>query len=154
MDAGKPPTMTNAQARYASWMADVLVYIVVLNLFVEFADAIVIDSFWISILTAILLKLLLDALVGLEHRVGRYFRAREGIGYRVLGLVSVFSILFLGKLLILEVVNVVFGDEVDLGSFIEVAVLIVAMIVVRGAMQWIYVQLGDTDPPPGRVRSR
>ncbi len=48
--------MTSAQASYVSWMADVLVYIVV----VEFHHAIVIDSFWISILTAILLKLLLD----------------------------------------------------------------------------------------------
>ena len=136
--------MTSAQARYASWMADVLVYIVVLNLFVEFVHAIVIESFWISILTAILLKLLLDALVGAEHRVRNYFRARDGAVYRVLGFVSVFSILFFGKLLILEVVNVVFGDEVDLGSFVEIAALIVAMIVTRGAMQWVYERLGDS----------
>jgi len=146
MNADTPPTMTRAQARFASWMTDVLVYIVVLNLFVEFADAIVIESFWISILTAILLKLLLDALVGVEHRVRGYFRARNGAVYKVLGFVSVFAILFLGKLLILEVVNVVFGDEVDLGNFIEIAALIVAMIVVRGAMQWIYERLGDSGP--------
>jgi hypothetical protein len=144
MNAGTPPsTITSAQARYASWVADVLVYIVVLNLFVEFVDAIVIESFWISILTAILLKLLLDALVGVEHRVGGYFRARDSTVFKVLGFVSVFSILFFGKLLILEVVNVVFGDEVDLGHFVEIAALIVAMIVVRGAMQWIYERLGD-----------
>jgi hypothetical protein len=68
MNAGTPSTITSAQARYASWVADVLVYIVVLNLFVEFVDAIVIESFWISILTAILLKLLLDALVGVGRR--------------------------------------------------------------------------------------
>jgi len=136
--------MTSAQARYASWMADVLVYIVVLNLFVEFADAIVIESFWISILTAILLKLLLDALIGAEHLVGGYFRGRDGAAYRMLGYVSVFSILFFGKFLILEVVNVVFGDEVDLGSFVEIAALIVAMIVTRGAMQWMYRRLGDS----------
>jgi hypothetical protein len=143
MNAAPPRTMTDAQARYASWMADVLVYVVVLNLFVEFADEIVIDSFWISILTAILLKLMLDALKGVEHRVGSFFRAREGTIYKVLGWASVFSILFLGKLLILEVVNIVFGDHVDLGHFIEIAALIVSMIVVRGAMQWIYERLGD-----------
>ena len=51
--------MTRAQQRFASWTADVLVYIVVLNLFVDFVDTIVIDSFWISILTAVLLKLCL-----------------------------------------------------------------------------------------------
>ncbi len=44
--------MTRNQARFADFMTDVLVYIVVLNLFVEYVDAIVIDSFTISILTA------------------------------------------------------------------------------------------------------
>ncbi len=136
-----------------SWMADVLVYVVVLNLFVEFHHAIVIDSFWISILTAILLKLLLDALKGAEHSVAGYFRAREGAIYKVLGIVSVFAILFLGKLLILEVVNIVFGDEVQLGHFIEIAVLIVTMIVVRGGMQRIYERLGDDAAPPAEDRS-
>lgn len=143
MSAAEQRTITNAQARYTSWMADVLVYIVVLNLFVEFVDAIVIDSFWISILTAILLKLMLDALKGVEHRVGGFFRAREGGIYKVLGWASIFSILFLGKLLILEVVNIVFGDHVDLGHFIEIAALIISMIVVRRTMQWIYERLGD-----------
>jgi hypothetical protein len=143
MNAGELSTITRAQARYASWVTDVLVYIVVLNLF-EFVDEIVIESFWISILTAILLKLLLDALVGVEHRVGGYFRAREGLVYKVLGFVSLFSILFFGKFLILEVVNVVFGDEVDLGHFVEIAALIVAMIVARGVMQWGYERLGES----------
>jgi len=143
MSAGSPYTMTIAQARYVSWVADVLVYIVVLNLFVEFADAIVIESFWISILTAVLLKLMLDAAKGLGHGVGGYFRARDGAIYKGLGFGSVFAVLFFGKLLILVVVNIVFGDEVDLGHFVEVVVLTVAMIAVRGAMQWIYERLGD-----------
>jgi hypothetical protein len=147
MSVDTPRTITSAQARYASWMADVLVYIVVLNLFVEFHHAIVIDSFWISILTAILLKLLLDALKSVEHGVAGYFRAREGTIYTVLGIVSVFAILFLGKLLILEVVNIVFGDKVQLGHFVEIAVLIITMIVVRGGMQRIYERLGETAAP-------
>ena len=53
--------ITKRQRQYVSWTSDVLVYIVVLNLFVEYVDKVVIDSFTISILTAILLKALLDA---------------------------------------------------------------------------------------------
>ena len=148
MSAGRSSTITKAQARYASWVTDVLVYIVVLNLFIEFADAIFIESFWTSILTAVLLKLLLDALVGVEHRVGRYFHDRQGSVSRALGFISIFSILFFSKFLILEVVNVVFGDEVNLGHFIEIAVLIVTMIAARGAMQWIYERLGESAAQP------
>jgi len=118
------------------------VYTVVLNLFVEYVDSIVIDSFTISILTAVLLKALLDAIVGLEHRVAGYFASREGTVYRVLGGVSVFAILFLSKFLILEVVDLVFGDHVELHGFVEIVSLIVAMIVTRKLLQGIYERLG------------
>ena len=47
---GELLTISPAQARFISWVSEVLVDIVVLNLFVEFVHAIVIDSFYISIL--------------------------------------------------------------------------------------------------------
>jgi hypothetical protein len=140
-------TMTRNQARFSDFMADVLVYVVVLNLFVEYVDAIVIDSFTISILTAVLLKLLLDSLTGVEHRVVHFFQEKEGTIYKVLGGLSVFSILFLGKLLILEVVNLVFGDHVELGHFIDVVLLIIAMIAARLLVQKIYERLGNGEAP-------
>jgi len=109
-------TITQKQRLYVSWTSDVLVYIVVLNLFVEFVDAIVIDSFWISILTAVLLKALLDVVM----------------------------ILFTSKFIILEVVDIVFGDHVELGHFIHVLVLIIAMIVAKALMVKVYKNLGES----------
>ena len=146
--ADKPPliTITRNQERFASWMTDVLVYTVVLNLFVEYWDAIVIDSFTISLFTAVLLKLLLDILTGVEHRVAHYFQQREGTLYKVLGVASIFAILFLGKLVILEVVDIVFGDHVDLGHFIDVVALIIAMIAATQLMRWFYRRLGEPVP--------
>ena len=76
-------TITQKQQRYISWTTDVLVYIIVLNLFVEFVDAIVIDSFWISILTAVLLKALLDVVIRLEHRVGTFLRQTRRVIFQV-----------------------------------------------------------------------
>ncbi|NIA03529.1 MAG: hypothetical protein GWP12_03205 [Nitrospirae bacterium] len=84
-----------------------LVYIVVLNLFVEFNDAIVIESFWISILTSVLLVALLDVVVAFEDRVHGYFRAKDGAVFRAIGAIAMFVILFTSKLLILEIVNFV-----------------------------------------------
>jgi hypothetical protein len=134
--------VTPAQQRFASWMTDVLVYIVVLNLFVEHSNEVVIDSFSISILTAILLKLMLDALLGIEHRVSSYFSGKPGWLFRALGPLSVFSILFFSKFLILEVVNFVFGDHVTLGHFVEVAAIVISMIVASKVLRTIYVRLG------------
>ena len=60
----------------------------------------------------------------------------------ILGFVVIFSILFLSKFLILEIVNLVFGDRVELGHFVEVVVLIVSMILARAIADWIYKRLG------------
>ena len=122
-----------------------LVYVVVLELFIEYVPKVITESFTISIFTAVVLKLLIDAIAGLEHHVGDWFRRREGTGWRVLGLVTVFSILFISKFVVLEVINIVFGDRVTLGGFIEVALLVVTMILARRTVTWVYRRLGEPD---------
>ena len=57
-EATGPLTLNAAQVRYATGMADVLVYTIVLNLFDEYVDAVRIESFTISVLTAVLLRVL------------------------------------------------------------------------------------------------
>jgi heme-degrading monooxygenase HmoA len=144
-------TITSKQQQFMSWASDVLVYIVVLNLFVEFVDAIVIESFWISILTAVLLQALLSMVVGLEHRVGAFFERMGGTWSRIAEVTAKFVILFTSKLLILEIVNVVFGDQVELGHFLDVLLLIIAMMGVRAIAQRIYVGLGADGLPNAAI---
>ncbi len=139
-------TITQKQQRYMSWTTDVLVYIVVLNLFVEFVDAIIIDSFWISILTAVLLKALLDIVIRLEHRVDAFFDKLGGSFFKFIGIATKLLILFTSKLIILEIVNIVFGEHVQLGHFIDVLALIIAMMAAKAIMVKIYKSLGETAP--------
>ena len=139
---------TRGQLIFYSWTKDVLIYIVVLNLFVEYVDKIVIDSFTISILTAILLKALLDVILGLEHRVAHFFEARPGNLSKFLRIMSTWLILFLSKFLILEVVDIVFGDHVELGKFVHVLSLVIALMVAREVVQRIYIALGSSETAP------
>jgi len=129
---------TPNQARFLSWLADILVYTLVLNLFVEYLPRVVIESFSISIITAILLKLLLDSILGFEHRVAGWFSRRDGQAWRMLGLLTMFSILFLSKFVVLELTHLVFGGRVYLGGLIEVVLLIVTLIAARQALAVIY----------------
>lgn len=151
-DTTSTTQITPAQQLFASWMTDVLVYTVVLNLFVEYSEAIVIDSFTISVLTAVLLKALLDVVLRFEHRVKAAFAAREGAVYRFLGVVSMFLILFFSKFLILEIVDIVFGEHVELGHLLDVIVLIIAMMVAARLVRAAYAQLGtDVEEEPAGV---
>ena len=135
--------VTRGQELFASWVTDVLVYVLVLNLFVEYVPKVITESFTISIFTAVVLKLLIDAIAGLEHHVRGWFNEREGPIWRALGVVAVFSILFISKFVVLEVIDVIFGDRVALGGFIEVALLVVTMILARRSVTWAYRRIGE-----------
>ena len=134
--------ISRAQERYVSWAVDLLVYTVVLNLFDEYVKGVVIDSFTISIFTALLLKVMLVMIEGLEHRIIRYFKAKENPWATAIGAVLVFVILFGGKLLILEAVDRMFGNHVELGHFVEIVALILTMMIARQLMDWLFKRLG------------
>jgi hypothetical protein len=55
------------------------------------------------------------------------------------------SILFLSKFVILEAVDIVFGDRVERGGFFMIVILIIAMMVVRAVVELIYRRLGTTE---------
>jgi hypothetical protein len=135
----KPPT--KRQLIFFSWTKDILIYIIVLNLFVEYNPKVVIDSFTISIFTAVLLKILLEIILKVEHKVSEAFKL-----YKVLRITLVWLILFGSKFLILEVVDILFGEHVELGKFLDVIVLVIALMVIREVVQWIYLALGDGEP--------
>jgi hypothetical protein len=116
---------------------------VVLNLFVEYVPKVITESFTISILTAVVLKLLIDAIAGVERRVRGWFNERNGKPWRILGVVAMFAILFISKFVVLEVIALIFGDRVYLGGFIEVALLVIAMILARRGVARIYRRLGE-----------
>lgn len=138
-------TTTRRQEIFVSWTTDILTYIVILNLFVEYNPKVVIDSFTISILTAILLKILLEIILRFEHRVGEFFESRPGRFSNYLRIASTLIILFLSKFLILEVVDIVFGEHVELGKFIDVIILVIALIATREVVHRIFQSLGERD---------
>jgi hypothetical protein len=142
----KQVTITRGQEIFISWTTDILIYITVLNLFVQYNSKIVIDSFTISILTAILLKILLEIILGFEHMVADFFKSRPGKFSNFMRIIATWLILFLSKFLILEVVDIVFGEHVELGKFLDVIVLVIALMVARAVFQQIYVSLGERVP--------
>ncbi len=140
-------TVSSRQQVFAAAVLNVLVNVVVLNLFVEFVDEVVIDSFWISVLTAVLLTAMLSVLARFEHRIHRFFFEKHS--WRFAGVVTIWVVLFGGKFVMLEIVNIVFGDHVELGHLLEVILIVVAMMIAGQLMQTIYDRLGvDADEAP------
>ena len=119
----------------AAAIVDVFVYVVVLNLFVEYLPRVISESFTLSLLTAVLLKGVLEVVVLAKNRVKTRFRqATTPIGKVVAGF-SLWVVLFGSKFLVLEAVNLVFGSRVSLGGFFSVTLLILVLLLSRAAVR-------------------
>jgi hypothetical protein len=109
--------------------------VVVLNLFVEYLPQVITESFTLSLLTAVLLKAVLEVVILVKNRVKARFReastrlGKIGAGF-LLWLVLVGS-----KFLVLESVNLVFGPRVSLGGFFSVTLLILVLLLSRAAVR-------------------
>ena len=137
---------TRLQMIFFSWTKDVLIYVIVLNLFVEYSPVVIIDSFTISIFTAILLKILLEIIIKIEHKVSHFFKSNK-----FLRILFGWLILFGSKFIILEIINFVFGEHVELGKFLDVILLVIVLILTRELFQWLYRRLGKTDSTPEKL---
>ena len=123
------------QPRIAAAIVDVFVYVVVLNLFVEYLPQVISETFTLSLLAAVLLKGVLEIVVAAKNRVKARFRqASTPIG-KVVAAVLLWVVLFGSKFLVLEVVALVFRDWVSLGGFFSVTTLILVLLVSRAVVR-------------------
>ena len=114
---------------------DVFVYVVVLNLAIEYVPSVISEGFTLSLLTAALLKIALELVILLKSRLVTRLRAADTRRAKVAVAVSLWVVAAGSKLVVLELVDLVFGDAVSLGGFISVTLLVVALLVSRAAVR-------------------
>lgn len=112
-------------------VVDVFVYVTVLNLAIEYVPSVLSETFTLSLLTAVLLKLVLEVVVRVKSRVVGRVRAAGSATQRVLAVGMLAFVLPGSKLLVLWLVDLVFGDDVRLGGFVPVTLLIVVLLLAR-----------------------
>lgn len=112
-------------------VVDVFVYVVVLNLAAEYFPQVVAETFTVSILTALMLKVVLEVVLAVKKRVrGRLARASGALG-KLLGVLSLWVVLAGSKVLVLAVEDLLFGDRVELGGFFAVTGLVIVLMLAR-----------------------
>lgn len=138
----KPPSHDRRRGPVRRWLVarpadviDVFVYVVVLNLAVEYVPSVISEGFTLSLLTALLLKVALEAVIRLKGLILTHLRsattrrAKAAIG-ALLWVVAAGS-----KFVVLTLVDLVFGDDVSLGGFVPVTALIVVLLLSRSAVR-------------------
>lgn len=121
---------SDRQRLFLRYFMGTLIDLVVLNLFAEFWDWVKVDAFWISLLAAVLLQVLLKVTIWLEHLYAGLFKDRKGAVFTFLKFFGAWLILFGSKFVILEALVQVFGTSVHFsGPWHGVIALIVVVVV-------------------------
>jgi hypothetical protein len=120
---------SNRQRLFMRYFTAILIDLTVLNLFVEYSGNVVIESFTISLLAAVLLQVLLKLTIALEHRVAAHFNAKPGGFAKFMRYFTAWLILFGSKFVILEALAFAFGDEVYFGGPLNGLVVLIAIVI-------------------------
>ena len=136
---------TKGQRLFLGYTLFILVDLTVLNFFAEYWYRVEIDSFTTSLLAAALLQVLLRLTLALEHRVADYFKEKGGKGAKAKRLVTSWLVLLVSKFVILEAIDIVFGDRIEFGGVIPFIIVVIAIIATEAMLSKIYQMLSD-DP--------
>lgn len=116
-------------------LVDVLAYLVVLGVFIQLFPAVISETFLLALLTAVLLKVVLELVLLVKKRILARIRSGRPLPVRVVNVVALLLVLPGSKFVVLELVALVFGDAVRLGGFFAVTALIVALMLSRAGVR-------------------
>jgi hypothetical protein len=131
-DSGDLPRFVSVQPED---VVDVFVYVVVLNLAIEYLPAVISESFTLSLLTAALLKLSLELVLVAKARAMARLRGAMTVRAKLTAALLLWVTAAGSKVVVLELVNVAFGDAVSLGGFVSVTLLVVTLLLARAAVR-------------------
>lgn len=114
---------------------DLFVYVVVLNLAIQYFPPVISETFALSLLTAVLLKITLEVVIILKGAVlarlrGARTRLAKTVSALMLWIVAAGS-----KFVVLWLIEIAFGGSVSLGGFVPVTLLVIALLMSRAAVR-------------------
>jgi hypothetical protein len=132
---------TRGQRLFLGYTLFILVDLTVLNFFDEYWHPVEIDTFTTSFLAAALLQVLLRLTLHIEHRIADYFKKKGGKGAKAKRFLAAWIVLFGSKFVILEAIDIVFGDRIVFGGIIPFIVVVIAIIITEATLSKIYAML-------------
>ena len=121
--------------RHPEDVVDLFVYVVVLNLFIEYFPSVISESFTLSLLTAALLKITLELVLSAKSRILRQMRIATTRSAKSASALLLWVVAAGSKIVVLELVDLVFGDAVSLGGFLSVTLLVITLLAFRAAVR-------------------
>ena len=138
-------THSNRQRLFLLYFVGALVDLVVLGLFDQYSDKVYVDSFTTMLLASIVLQFLLKGTIAVEHWVAGHFKDKAGGWWKALRYFCAWLVLFGSKFVILEALDLTFGDRVAfegvLHGIVWLIIVVVTMVIVEELVVRVYRKL-------------
>ena len=136
---------SDRQRLFLLYFVGALVDLVVLGLFDEYSDRVYVDDFTTMLLASVVLQFLLKGTIAVEHWVASHFKGRAGGWWKALRFFCAWLVLFGSKFVILEALDIAFGDSVAFeGVFhgiVWLIIVVVTMVIVEELVVRFYRKL-------------
>jgi|TARA_R100000005_G_scaffold96647_1_gene85496 hypothetical protein len=138
-EAYAPPS--TRQRVFLRYLVSILIDLVVLNLCAEYWQHVQISSFSITLAAALLLQLLLQGTLIVEHHIAAWFSGRQGYAWRFLRFFSAWLVLFSSKFVMLWAIDLTFGDALQFTGPLHGVVAFLAVIIAMVAAEELVEQV-------------
>jgi hypothetical protein len=136
---------SDRQRLFLLYFVGALVDLVVLGLFDEYSDKVYVNSFTTMVLAAVVLQFLLKGTIAVEHWVASHFKGKSGGWWKALRFFCAWLVLFGSKFVILEALDITFGDRVAfegvLHGIVWLIIVVVTMVIVEELIVRFYRKL-------------
>ena len=140
-------TYNNLQRIYVRYVMATLIDLVVLGLYSRYWDAVVISSFTIALMAAVVLQITMQIALNVEHVIGKYIQTKAKKNARKIRIFTAWATLFVSKLLILGLLSFLFADNVHfigiMHGVIPFLCVVFTMIGVEALNRKIYLSFSD-----------
>jgi len=134
-------SFTRRQQIFMRYVLAILIDLTVLNLLNQYWDYVYIETFTISLLAAILIQVLMQASLKIEHIVAEYFfKDKVGKIAKVQRVITAWFIIFISKLAIIHAISLFFGDSVVFSGPVHGVVAFIVSVVVMIVVEQIIVR--------------
>lgn len=139
------------QRLYREVLVGSLIYSVVLGFLDSYTSIVYARSYSYLFSASILLELLTMGAFAIKRRIVARFRDRDGARFKAAMGLGVWFVLFSSKFVFVGVINLVFGDDVDVNGFFGILVVVTCVTVLRRLSELIDSTLERPGPRGARI---
>jgi len=126
---------------YNDIVLGVLLYTVVLGFFNDYTNLLQTKSYSTTFAVAVVLQLLTFATLALKSKVILFYKLYTGKWVTPAMIFTVWFIMFTSKFVFLEILDIIFGKNLEISGFVGLLLIIVVMLVAQKLLETIHKKL-------------